>query len=78
MLNLRSVSSLLLKLFFLDISFPKRESKLMNPRFKLSRVGPFQLPSRRFIAFMGWPFSSDDSSTILAYHGSLDPVHEEM
>jgi len=41
-LNLRSVSSLLLKLSSLFMLSPERESKLMSSKFKLSRVGPSQ------------------------------------
>jgi len=45
---------------------PGRESKLMIPRLKVSRVGLSQLLSWRSIAFMGWPLHIDGSSRILA------------
>jgi len=65
MLNLRSVSFLLLKLSSLDMWSPMRGSKLMKPRLRLSRVGPFLQPSRKSVAFMGWLLSIIGSSRIL-------------
>jgi len=54
------------QVIFLGYVVSEREFKSMSPALKLSIVGPSQLLSPRFVAFMGWTLSIDSLLRILA------------
>jgi len=67
--SLRSVNYSHLKLSSLAWLCPVKEFKLMSLGLRLSRVVLLPPPSRKFEAYIGWPLSITDSSTILALLG---------